>query len=128
MAAGYADLSSVASISIRMRSSKLVTDLEPEHPRPRNGLLQRKLRGRRECALEDIGEVLPIQFRRPRILADADRGIVLGDWRVLESQVVRGDRGADQARVATGLREGMRGVCHARLREQIVGAHHPLIA
>src|SRR5216683_1261924 len=113
---------------LRLATSEFVSEPHAKYPRPRDGLRRNELRARGEYALDHIAEVLGVQLRRPRILRDADRCVVLRERGIFKPQLrrahvrTRGERG-----VTAGLGERMAGMRGAGLREGIVRVHRPLV-
>src|SRR6266404_5503938 len=103
--------------------SEFESEPHAKYPRPGDGLRRNELRARGEHALDHIRQVLGVELRRPRILRNADRCVVLRKRGIFKPEVRRahGRTGGERG-VAAGLGERMAGMRDAGLREGIVRA------
>src|SRR6266849_2765388 len=74
---------------LRLATSEFVSEPHAKYPRSRDGLRCNELRARGVYALDHIGEVLGIQFRRPCILRDTDGCVVLRECGIFKPEVRR---------------------------------------
>src|ERR1700684_2776711 len=68
---------------------EFVSEPHANYPRPGDDLRGNELRARGEYALDHIRQVLGVQLRRPRILRDSERRVVLSEGRIFEPEVCR---------------------------------------